>query len=57
VEYNQAAFDQAHYETISGDLVSDTIPKLKPSEQLIPRTLIRHDSDKVARLIMRIYFS
>jgi uncharacterized cofD-like protein len=57
VKFEEATFAKAHYRAIGEDLISDTIPKLKPSEQLIPRTLIRHDSDKVARLIMRIYFS
>ncbi|HSX02102.1 MAG TPA: gluconeogenesis factor YvcK family protein [Candidatus Saccharimonadia bacterium] len=47
----------ASYEAIGEDLVSDTIPKLSAADKLIPRTLIRHDGDKVARLIMRIYFS
>ena len=57
VEYDEAIFQSAAYHAVGEDLISDTIPKLKPSEKLIPRTLIRHDSDKVARLIMRIYFS
>ena len=57
VEYDEAVFAKAHYHAIGDNLVSGTIPKLKASEQRIPRTLIRHDSDKVARLIMRIYFS
>ncbi len=57
VEFDSSAAAAAHYETIGESLLSDTIPKLKPSERLIPRTLIRHDSDTVARLIMRIYFS
>lgn len=55
VEFDEAA--ATHFKAVGGALVSGTIPKLKPSERLIPRTLIRHDSDKVARLIMRIYFS
>lgn len=57
VEVDPAKLENAHYQSIGEALISDTIPKLKPSEQRIPRTLIRHDSDKVARLIMRIYFS
>ena len=57
VEYDEAALESAAYTAIGENLISGTIPKLKPSEQLIPRTLIRHDSDKVARLIMGIYFS
>jgi len=56
VEFDDAAVARAHYEAIGEDLVSDAIPKLKPSEKLIPRTLIRHDSDKVARLIMEDLF-
>lgn len=57
VDFDESAFKKAHYQAIGDNLVSETIPKLKASEQRIPRTLIRHDSDKVARLIMRIYFS
>ena len=57
VEYDEAVFKTAKYQAIGESLISGTIPRLKPSEQLIPRTLIRHDSDKVARLIMRIYFT
>ena len=57
VEFDETVLDNAKYHAIGESLISGTIPKLKPSEQLIPRTLIRHDSDKVARLIMRIYFS
>jgi uncharacterized cofD-like protein len=57
VEFDQAVFKKAHYKAIGDSLVSDTIPVLKASEQRIPRTLIRHDSNKVARLIMRVYFS
>ncbi len=57
VGFDPKVFEKAHYQAIGDDLVSNAIPKLKPSEQRIPRTLIRHDSNKVARLIMRIYFS
>ncbi|HVQ44984.1 MAG TPA: gluconeogenesis factor YvcK family protein [Candidatus Saccharimonadia bacterium] len=57
VEFDPEAFKKHHAQAIGEDLVSAAIPQLKPSEQLIPRTLIRHDSDKVARLIMRVYFS
>lgn len=57
VEVDEDELREAHYEAIAGNLVSDTIPTLKASEQLIPRTLIRHNSDKVAQMIMRIFFS
>jgi uncharacterized cofD-like protein len=57
VEFDRANLERQHYHTLGSNLVSDTIPQLKPAEKLIPRTLIRHDGDKVARLIMQIYFS
>lgn len=57
IEFDEAIMASRHYRTLGGNLVSDTIPKLKPADMLIPRTLIRHDSDKVARLIMQTYFS
>ncbi len=57
VGYDAKALKAAHYQAIGADLVSDTIPKLSAVEQRIPRTFIRHDPDKLARLIMRIYFS
>jgi len=57
VEFDEDILAKSHYKAIAGNLVSDTIPKLKAADKLIWRTLIRHDSDKLARLIMRIYFS
>ena len=57
VEFEPRIMAHAHYEAIGENLVSDTIPHLKPAEKLIPRTLIRHDGDRLSRLIMRIYFT
>jgi len=58
VEIDPDALKMANYEPIGTDTISDTLYKLNPADQrFIPRTLIRHDSDKLARLIMRIYFS
>jgi uncharacterized cofD-like protein len=58
VEYDLKEFDEATYRPIGADVISDTIYKPGVADQkFIPRTLIRHDSDKLARLIMRIYFS
>jgi uncharacterized cofD-like protein len=57
VEFDSKVLAHAHYRAIGEPLVSDTVPKLKPAEQLIPRTLIRHDSDRLARMIMRVYFT
>jgi len=58
VEYDLREFDEATSQPIGADVISDTIHKPGVADQkFIPRTLIRHDSDKLARLIMRIYFS
>jgi uncharacterized cofD-like protein len=57
VEIDEAKLKKRHYRALGGNLVSGAIPKLKPAESLIPRTLIRHDGDKVARIIMQVYFS
>ncbi len=54
VGFDISTLEQAHYESIGGELVSDTIPRFKRADQNIPRTFIRHDSDKVAQLIMNI---
>jgi uncharacterized cofD-like protein len=55
VRHDQKSLDQAHYQVIGGDLISDTFPELKPSDQLIPRTYIRHDSKKLAKLIFQLW--
>lgn len=57
VEFDERLLAKAPYEAIGDDLVSDTIPKLSAADQNIPRTFIRHDSDKIARLIMQICFT
>lgn len=54
VEYDLDKLSRQHYQVRGADLVSDTIPVLKPAERLIPRTLIRHDSDKLADIILEI---
>lgn len=55
VGYDPKRLEQAHYQAIGEDLVSDTYPTLKPSEKLISRTLIRHDSGKLANLIFQLW--
>jgi uncharacterized cofD-like protein len=57
VEFSSAALKDEHFEAVGAPLVSRTLIKRNPNDTLLQRTLIRHDSDKVARLIMRIYFS
>lgn len=57
VRIDVGVLNSAHYTAIGANLVSDTIPKFTAADQLVPRTYIRHDGDRVARLIMRIFFS
>lgn len=45
------------FQLISADLLSNKIARQDPNDRIIRRTLIRHDSDKVARQLMRLYFS
>jgi uncharacterized cofD-like protein len=56
VDFDPTTLKQRHYEAVGAPLISRATIKLNPNDRL-QRTLIRHDSDKVARLIMRIYFS
>ena len=56
VSYNAADFTRAHYQAIGKDLVSKELPEVSAHDK-IERTLIRHDADAVARLLMQIYFS
>ena len=45
-----------HWRPVGADLVSDEHDHQRPGD-LLRRTLIRHDSDRLARLLMRLYFS
>lgn len=47
---------QRHYRAVGADLLSDEHPDQQRGDA-IPRTLVRHDSDRLARVLMRIYFS
>lgn len=57
VGYDQQRLDNAPYVAIGAPLIARSKAKQSPNDQMIRRTLIRHDSDVLARLIMRIYFS
>ena len=52
VEADQAVLNAAHYEAIGADLLGEIFKTSKAD--FIKRTLIRHDSEKVAAEIMRI---
>jgi uncharacterized cofD-like protein len=57
VEYDRAVLATQHYIAVGEPLLSKRPAKRNPNEKFLSRTLIRHDSDRLARLIMRIYFS
>lgn len=46
-----------NYKSIGADLLSTDIVIQDPNDKLMQRTLIRHDGDKVARELMKLYFS
>lgn len=50
--------DKLSYRVIGADLVSSRMPKYQLSDKLAAqRAFIRHDGDKVARQLMKLYFS
>jgi len=54
VWFNEKDFEGKHFRAIAADLISRKVPKRLPQDKL-KRTLIRHNSDKIARLILDIY--
>ncbi|MEI6237247.1 MAG: gluconeogenesis factor YvcK family protein [Candidatus Saccharibacteria bacterium] len=57
VDIDNEPLKRAHYKAKGADIISDTINYKRKKGDLIARTLIRHDPDKVAKQLMRIYFS
>jgi uncharacterized cofD-like protein len=57
VEFDETHLGGRHYEAVGEDLISPQITKKDPNDTLQERTLIRHDSERLARLLMRLYFS
>ena len=56
VGWEDEAMKGRHWTPIGADLVSDEHDEQRPGDPL-RRTLIRHDSDRLSRLLMRLYFS
>jgi uncharacterized cofD-like protein len=56
VAVDREAFKRARYTPIGKPLLSKVLPKQDPNDSLA-RGFIRHDGDKVARQLLRIYFS
>ncbi len=56
VVWDDQAMKGRHWTPVGADLVSDEHEDQSPGDPL-KRTLIRHDSDRLARLLMHLYFS
>jgi uncharacterized cofD-like protein len=56
VGWDDEAMKGRHWTAIGADLVSDEHEHQRPGD-LLTRTLIRHDSDRLARQLMRLHFS
>ncbi len=59
VEIDKQAFEQAHYNTKGSALIADGVAPEPSSADAIAgmRSYIRHDPDRIARELMRLYFS
>lgn len=57
VKFDLVQLEQADYQAYGESLVSRRTTKANPADKLLERSLIRHDGDKIARLLMRLYFS
>jgi uncharacterized cofD-like protein len=59
VDYDNEPLKSAHYIVKGADIISKTIKgrRAKHDPLAKTRTLIRHDPDKIAKQIMRLYFS
>jgi uncharacterized cofD-like protein len=57
VDIENEPLKAAHYIAKGADIISDTIPAKRKKADPIARTLIRHDPTKVAKQLMKIYFS
>ncbi len=58
VDFDLDVLDGAHYQAIGSPLISRTPSVFSPHDKIAnTRSLIRHDSDHVAREVMRLYFS
>lgn len=55
VSYDEQKMAGAHYTPIGGDLLSRSLAQVTKGD-LIRRTLIRHDPDRIARRIMQLYW-
>lgn len=57
VEIDKVAFDKAHYTAIGKELISTTVQEANPHDSLFKRTYIRHDGERVAKQLLKLYFN
>ncbi|MGH8907365.1 MAG: gluconeogenesis factor YvcK family protein [Egibacteraceae bacterium] len=55
VGYDSRAMAQAHYTAVGGDLLSRSLAEVTKGD-LLRRTLIRHDPERIARRLMQLYW-
>lgn len=54
VEFDEASLSRQHYKAVGGHFVSDTPWQPTAKKDLIPRTLIRHNAEAVARQLLKL---
>lgn len=54
VNIDEAALASARYQAIGTPLVSESVSTRTPGDTLVRRTLIRHDSERLAKTIMKL---
>ena len=54
VEYDETELTKAHYEAVGGHFVSDTPWRPTNKRDLIPRTLIRHNAERVVQALLQL---
>lgn len=58
VSYDKEELAKRHYKAKGHNLISTVVPKLKASDKIAHnRSFIRHNSDVIARQLMKLYFS
>lgn len=57
VARNQKQYNAGTITYIGDDFLKRGIVKKDPADKAVPRTLIRHDAEKVSRRLMRIYYT
>ncbi len=54
VTFSSDELEQVHYQAIGADIIANTPHKKDPNDTMLERTLLRHDSDKVAKIIIKL---